>query len=101
MLRAITTLALILGLAAFGAPSAFAQKGSSHGGGTPGGMTIDRDHDGDRDRNQAQRPATNRNSNGINAIDRDKGHDRAEDRMNDHGLDNNKAGIRDRDDVRR
>ncbi len=98
MLRTATALALILGLAAFGAPSAFGQKGPSHGGGTMGGTTMGGTTMG---RNQAERTAINPNSNGINAIDRDKGRARAEDRMNAHGLDNNKAGIRDRDDLRR
>ncbi len=37
------------------------------------------------------------NSNGPNAIDRDTGRDRAEDRMSQQGLSHNKAGIADTD----
>ena len=40
----------------------------------------------------------NANTNGKNSTDRDKGHARAEDRMNQHGLAHNKAGISDTDD---
>ena len=41
---------------------------------------------------------TNTNSNGKNSTDRDKGHARAEDRMNQNGLNHNQAGITDTDD---
>ena len=106
MLRLFTACAVASGLALAIATPALAQKGGSgHAtGGTTmtqgGGQTMDRDRDDrvnrnsngtnviDRDkglgraqdRNQAQTP--NRNSNGVNAIDRDKGLDRAQDRRN-------------------
>jgi hypothetical protein len=40
------------------------------------------------------------NSNGQKSADRDTGHDRAEDRMSQNGLDHNKAGIADTDDAK-
>ena len=50
-----------------------------------------------QERDQAQAPAARMtNGNGINAQDRDKGLDRARDRMNEEGLEHNKAGMPDK-----
>ncbi len=58
---------------------------SMTGNGKFGGTDIER-------REQAQAPsARSNNSNGINSQDRDKGLDRARDRMNEEGLEHNKA----------
>ena len=60
-------------------------SGSVSGDGGSAGVDI-------QERDQAQAPAARlNNSNGIHAQDRDKGLDRARDRMNQQGLEHSKA----------
>ena len=78
MLRPFTTLAIASGLALAVAAPALAQKGGS--GHATGGQSIAQGGGAAIDRDRDDRDSVNRNSNGINAIDRDKGQDRAGDR---------------------
>jgi len=56
-------------------------------------------HSGHGHHSQKSDKDTNTNSNGKNSTDHEKGHARAEDRMNQNGLDHNNAGITDTDDT--
>ena len=85
--RRITLLAALAGALAVGAPA----LSYAHGGGAHGGGHAHFSHTSSK--------TTNTNSNGPNSTDRDKGHARAEDRMNSHGLAHNHAGITDSDDT--
>lgn len=65
----------------------------AHGGGAHGGGHAHFSHKSTKDNKD------NANANGKNASDKDTGHARAEDRMNQHALANNHAGITDTDDT--
>lgn len=68
----------------------------AHGGGAHGAGHAHFSHKASTDK-ASKDNKDNANANGKNASDRDTGHARAEDRMNQHALANNHAGISDTD----
>jgi hypothetical protein len=57
-----------------------------------GTTAIDRDTGHDRAQDRQTRTGINTNTNGKNATDRDTGRNRAQDRMSEQGADSSKAG---------
>ena len=86
-MRRLILLAIASGLAVAAAQPTLARDNKGGSSGAPAGNTnsnginaIDRDTGLDRAKDRSQTQSPNRNSNGVNAIDRDTGLDRAGDR---------------------
>ena len=90
LIRGVYAGVLVLGLTTTLAASGFAQNRTNAN--TNGGAAVDRDTGHNRAQDRQAQTRTNTNANSKTASDRDTGLNRAQDRMSPNGIDNSKAG---------